>query len=197
MNVLELININKYFGQNHILKDISMSFTEGKIHGITGENASGKSTLINNLSGKNIMKTNSISTRTNKGRHITSHRELIVLESGGILIDNPGMREIGIIDTAEGSETAFDIIFNYSKQCKYSDCTHTGEIGCAVIEAVNRGEIDMRSYENFLKIEREKDHFNLTVAEKRKKDKSFGKMVKNFKNDMQKISTKHKNRYKK
>lgn len=170
---------------------------KGKTYCLLGSSGVGKSTLMNNLSGKNIMKTNTISKSTNKGRHITSHRELTVLESGGILIDNPGMREIGIIDSADGLEKTFDKIFSFSKKCKFTDCTHTNEIGCAVIEAVEQGEIDSKSYENFLKIEREKDHFDLTVAENRKKEKSFGKMVKNFKNDMQKISTKHNNVYKK
>jgi ribosome biogenesis GTPase len=169
---------------------------KGKTYCLLGSSGVGKSTLMNNLSGKEIMKTNSISKSTNKGRHITSHRELTVIESGGILIDNPGMREIGIIDLTDGLETAFDRIFSYSNECKFNDCTHTCEIGCAVIQAVEQGEIDKKSYENFLKIEREKEYFNLTVSEKRKKDKAFGKMVKNFKNDMQKISTKHNNVYK-
>lgn len=170
---------------------------KGKTYCLLGSSGVGKSTLMNNLSGKKIMETNSISESTNKGRHITSHRELSVIENGGILIDNPGMREIGIIDSADGLETAFDRILSFSKKCRFTDCTHTSEIGCAIIEAVEQGEIDRKSYENFLKIEREKDHFDLTVAEKRKKEKSFGKMVKSFKNDMQKISTKHKNKYKK
>ena len=167
------------------------SIIKGKTYCLLGSSGVGKSTLINNLSGSNIMKTNSISKSTNKGRHITSHRELTVLESGGIVIDNPGMREIGIIDSSDGLETAFDRIFSLSQDCKFTDCTHTREIGCAVIEAVEQGEIDRRSYENFLKIEREKEHFDLTVSEKRKKDKAFGKMVKNLKNEMQVINAKH------
>ncbi len=146
---------------------------------------------MNNMSGKNLMKTNAISKSTNKGRHITSHRELTVIEKGGLLIDNPGMREIGIDDSSDGLETAFDIISGFSKGCKFSDCTHTGEIGCAVIEAVEQGEIDRKSYENYLKIEREKEHFNLTASEKRKKDKYFGKMMKDFKKDLQKLSSKY------
>jgi ribosome biogenesis GTPase len=172
---------------------ISSIIKRGKTYCLLGSSGVGKSTLMNNLSGKEKMKTDSISKSTSKGRHITSHRELTVLESGGILIDNPGMREIGIVDSSAGLETAFDKIFSLSNNCKFTDCTHTGEIGCAVIEAIDQGEIDRKSYENFLKIEREKEHFDLTVAERRKKDKSFGKMVKNMKNDMQKISAKHNN----
>lgn len=170
---------------------------KGKTYCLLGSSGVGKSTLMNNLAGKDLMKTNSISKSTSKGRHITSHRELTVIESGGILIDNPGMREIGIVDPADGLETAFDRIFSFSKQCKFTDCTHNNEIGCAVIEAVEKGEIDRTSYKNYLKIEKEKDHFDLTVAEKRKKEKAFGKMVKNFKNNIPKLSDKRKNGYKK
>jgi ribosome biogenesis GTPase / thiamine phosphate phosphatase len=162
----------------------------GKTYCLLGSSGVGKSTLMNNLAGRNLMKTNSISKSTNKGRHITSHRELTVLEGGGLLIDNPGMREIGIIDSSDGLETAFDIITSFSKSCKFTDCTHTSEIGCAVIEALEQGELDRKSYENYLKIEREKEHFDLTAIEKRKKDKAFGKMVKGFKDDLQRYHNK-------
>jgi len=132
------------------------------------------------------MRTDSISRSTNKGRHVTSHRELIVLESGGILIDNPGMREVGITDTSGGLETTFDHIISLSRHCKFKDCTHTTESGCAVLSAVENGEIDNASYENWLKMEKEKAHFESTVAERRKKDKNFGKMLKNYKKDINK-----------
>ena len=137
------------------------------------------------------MKTDTLSKSTNKGRHITSHRELIVLPGGGILIDNPGMREIGMVDSSEGLENTFDRILKLSQNCKFSDCTHTNEVGCAIKEAVGKGEIDQSAYWNFLKIEREKEHFELSVSERRKKEKTFGKMVKNLKNDMRKINPKH------
>jgi ribosome biogenesis GTPase len=159
---------------------------KGKTFCMLGSSGVGKSTLLNNLSGRSVMKTDSISKSTSKGRHVTSHRELIVLENGGILIDNPGMREVGITDTSNGLETTFDKINSLSQNCKFKDCTHTNEIGCSVLEAVKNGEIDKNSYENFLKLEREKAHFESTVAEKRTKDKEFGKMMKNYKKDMRK-----------
>lgn len=162
------------------------SIEMGKTYCMLGSSGVGKSTLMNNLSGKAIMRTDAISTNTNKGRHITSHRELIVLENGGILIDNPGMREVGIADTAFGLETTFDIIVGLSQNCKFKDCSHTNEVGCSVIEAVEKGELDKGSYENYLKMEREKAHFESTVAERRKNDKDFGKMMKNYKKDMNK-----------
>ncbi|MDD3189052.1 MAG: ribosome small subunit-dependent GTPase A [Fermentimonas sp.] len=159
---------------------------KGKTYCMLGSSGVGKSTLLNNLSGKTLMRTDTISQSTNKGRHITSHRELIVLESGGILVDNPGMREVGITDTSRGLETTFDRIIRLSLNCKFNDCTHINEVGCAVIEAVENGEIDKKSYENYLKMEREKAHFESTIEEKRKKDKEFGKVIKNYKKHLRK-----------
>lgn len=159
---------------------------KGKTFCMLGSSGVGKSTLLNNLSGRTIMRTDEISQSTSKGRHITSHRELIVLENGGILIDNPGMREVGIVDTAYGLENTFDMIFSLSQNCKFKDCTHTSETGCSVLEAVEKGEIDRSSYENYLKMEKEKTHFESSVVERRKKDKDFGKMLKNYKKDMNK-----------
>lgn len=159
---------------------------KGKTYCMLGSSGVGKSTLLNNLSGKTLMRTDTISQSTNKGRHITSHRELIVLESGGILVDNPGMREVGITDTSRGLETTFDRIIRLSLNCKFNYCTHINEVGCAVIEAVENGEIDKKSYENYLKMEREKAHFESTIEEKRKKDKEFGKVIKNYKKHLRK-----------
>ncbi|MBI5522503.1 MAG: ribosome small subunit-dependent GTPase A [Desulfarculus sp.] len=156
---------------------------KGKTYCMLGSSGVGKSTLLNNLSGRAIMKTDAISTSTNKGRHITSHRELVVLDNGGILIDNPGMREVGIVDAAQGLQTTFDKIFDLAKDCRFKDCTHGNEAGCAVLEAVQKGEIDQGAYESYLKMEREKAHFASSVAERRKKDKGFGKMLKNYKKD--------------
>lgn len=157
---------------------------KGKTYCMLGSSGVGKSSLLNNLSGKTLMKTDAISQSTNKGKHVTSHRALIMLENGGILIDNPGMREVGIADTASGLETTFDRIVSLANNCKFKDCTHTIENGCSILEAVDKGEIDKASYENYLKMQREKVHFESTIEEKRKKDKEFGKMVKNYKKDI-------------
>ena len=162
-------------------KELEKVIEKGKTYCMLGSSGVGKSTLLNNLSGRAIMKTDAISLSTNKGKHVTSHRELIVLENGGILIDNPGMREVGIADTTNGLETTFDIIITLSQNCKFKDCTHTSETGCAVLDALKKGELNKSSYENYLKMEREKAHFESTVAERRKKDKGFAKMVKNYK----------------
>ncbi len=167
---------------------IKASIEKGKTYCMLGSSGVGKSTLLNNLSGKTLMKTDTISQSTSKGKHVTSHRELIILEDGGILVDNPGMREVGIADTSNGLEITFDGIVSLSKTCKFKDCTHTNEIGCSVLEAAERGEIDMASYENYIKMEREKAHFKSTAIEKKKKDKEFGRMLKNYKKDIKKNS---------
>jgi ribosome biogenesis GTPase len=151
---------------------------KGKTYCFLGSSGVGKSTLINNLTGKEALKTKSISESTGKGKHTTSHRELFILENGSLLIDNPGMREVGIADTSDGLEITFDNILKLTKDCKFSDCTHTHEKGCAVTDAVEKGIIDRTSYENYLKMEREKQRFLTSHAEKRKKDKAFGKFAK-------------------
>ncbi len=159
---------------------------KGKTYCLLGSSGVGKSTLLNGLSGTRQMKTGEISSSVNKGRHITSHRELFVLDSGGILIDNPGMREVGIADTTSGLEITFDTILEYAQNCRFKDCTHIHEKGCAILEAVENGEIDEDSYANFQKMEKEKVHFEADALERRKKDKNFGKMVKNIKKQRKK-----------
>jgi ribosome biogenesis GTPase len=156
---------------------------KGKTYCVVGSSGVGKSTLINNLLKKNLLKTGQISYSTNKGKHITDHRELFVLENGGIIIDTPGMRELGVTDNTEGNKTTFQEIFDISFKCKFPDCKHINETGCAVIEALNNGTINKDSYDNYQKIHKEQERFQTTIAEKRKKDKVFGKMIKNYHKD--------------
>ena len=159
-------------------KNLETVIEKGKTYCLLGSSGVGKSTLINSLSGQEQMKTGEISSSVNKGKHVTSHRELIVLPSGGILIDNPGMREVGIADTAGGLETTFETIIAYAKECKYGNCTHIHEQGCAILEAVESGEIDEDSYTNFRKMEKEKMHFESDALTRKKKDKALGKLIK-------------------
>jgi len=164
-------------GYDKLMKTIQ----KGHTYCLLGSSGVGKSTLLNNLSGTTVMETGMVSQSTGKGKHITSHRELVILENGGILIDNPGMREVGIADNAAGLESTFSKIASLSPFCRFQDCTHTGETGCAVTEALEKGELDNSSYENYLKMEREKSRFESTIAERRRKEKEFGKMLKNYK----------------
>lgn len=163
------------------IAELKKLILRGRTYCLLGSSGVGKSSLVNHLAGREIMQTGHISGSTHKGRHVTSHRELIVLDGGGVIIDNPGMREVGIADAPEGLETTFATILALAEHCKFKDCTHTVEAGCAVLEALHAGEIDEASYENYLKMKREQAHFEATVAEKRQKDKDFGKMIRQFK----------------
>ncbi|MDM8002955.1 MAG: ribosome small subunit-dependent GTPase A [Bacteroidota bacterium] len=152
----------------------------GKTYCVIGSSGVGKSTLINSLLKREALRTGEISSSTNKGKHVTEHRELFVLDTGAIIIDTPGMKELGLTDDAEGLSTTFGEISQLAGKCRYPDCLHINEQGCAVTEAVEKGSLDRESYENYLKMMKEQERFSTTVAEKRRRDKQFGKMVKNY-----------------
>ena len=154
---------------------------QGKTCCLLGSSGVGKSSLVNNLLGEARMRTDSISQSTSKGRHVTSHRELSVLPGGCILIDNPGMREVGMADAAGGLAVTFEQIARFAGDCKYPDCTHVHEAGCAVIRAVEAGPVDPASYENNLKMTKEEAHYEASAEERKKKEKQFGKILKDYK----------------
>ena len=180
----------KYLLLNNITKEglqqVSGYMQPGHTYCIIGSSGVGKSTLINNLLNSDLLKTGQISNSTKKGKHTTDHRELIILHNGGIIIDTPGMKELGMTDNTEGIRSTFREIHNIALKCKFPDCTHIAEKGCAVIEARNNGIIDNAALENYQKILREQEHFSKTQAEKRKKDREFGKMCKNIMNEKKK-----------
>jgi ribosome biogenesis GTPase len=157
-------------------------FDSNKTFGVLGSSGVGKSTLINRIFQKDLMDTKSVSTATNKGKHTTTHRELFVLEHGGVIIDTPGMRELGLTDDAESIALTFDEIHQLSMDCKFSDCSHTAEKGCAILNALDEGVLDVAQWENHQKLKREQEHYVSSVHEKRVKDKQFGKMVKTILN---------------
>lgn len=146
-----------------------------------GSSGVGKSTLVNCFSSSELLKTSHISDSTQKGRHTTSHRELVVLDNGGIVIDTPGMRELGMAEDSTGIEETYDEISRLTEACRYSDCTHTNEDGCAIQEALEDGELDYDVFENYQKLKREQEHYSASIHERRQKDKQFGKMVRSVK----------------
>ncbi|HOJ18271.1 MAG TPA: ribosome small subunit-dependent GTPase A [Ignavibacteriaceae bacterium] len=160
------------------LKEI---LSAGKTYCVLGSSGVGKSTLINNLAGREILRTSEISESTKKGRHTTNRRELHIQQNGSILVDTPGMREVGIADAAGGLEITFGEIFRTGKECRFSDCRHIHEKGCAVLKAVEEGVIDRKSYDNYLKMEKEREFFEMTAAERHEKERAFGKMLKDYK----------------
>lgn len=160
------------------LDRLERSMEKGKTYCFLGSSGVGKSTLINKMLGGNDIKTGEISLHTGKGKHTTTSRETYFLKNGGIVIDNPGMREVGMADSGGGIESVFAEVASLSKRCKYSDCTHTHEPDCAVLGAVESEDLDGAKYSNYLKLKKEAEFYSMTDLEKRRKDRKFGKFVK-------------------
>jgi len=169
------------------LEEIKKLIKPGATCCFLGSSGVGKSTLINRLLEKETLKTQEISSSTGKGKHTTTRRDMYFLKNGGILIDNPGTREVGIADAALGIEKTFDEIGELAPQCKYPDCTHTHEPGCAVRESLNTGNLDEDRFANYLKLKKENDFYELSKLDKRQKERQFGKFIKKVKLDIKKF----------
>jgi ribosome biogenesis GTPase len=159
------------------IDELQRRLEPGRTYCFVGSSGVGKSTLINALIGHAQQETKSVS-GSGEGRHTTVRRELIVLENGAMVIDNPGMREFGILEAESGLATGFADITELAPQCRFNDCTHLSEPGCAVLAAVSAGTLDRGHYENFVKLTRESKFSTLSPAEKRKKERAFGRLAK-------------------
>ena len=129
----------------------------GRTIAFLGSSGVGKSTLINRLTGKDDIATGETGDN-DKGRHTTTHRELITLQNGAFVIDTPGMRELGMWDSGDGINTAFADIEELSRACKYADCTHTAEPGCAVLKALADGTLDADRLASYRKLKTENNY---------------------------------------
>ena len=167
--------------ENSGIEDLLKALKRGEMHCFVGSSGVGKSSLINRLLGKDVLKTIEISTSTKKGKHATTHRELFLLKNGSMVIDNPGMREVGVGDAGRAVADVFSDIAELAEGCKFTDCTHEHEAGCAVLSALKSGQLSEEQYSNYIKLKKESDHYAMSGLEKRRKDKNFGKMVKSFK----------------
>ncbi len=152
-------------------------------YAMMGSSGAGKSTLLNALAEEIKMKTGEISEHVNKGKHTTTHRELVALPNGAFIVDNPGLRAVGVGGAGEGLGAAFSSIDELAKECRFADCTHTNEPGCKVLEALEAEEITPEAYDNFQRLVRETEHYESTEHERRRKQKSFTAMVKQHKKD--------------
>ena len=153
---------------------------------LLGSSGVGKSTLVNALAGTEVMKVNDIREDDSKGKHTTTHRQLIVMDDGTMVIDTPGMRELELWSSDSGMEETFHDIETIAEGCRFRDCSHRDEPGCAIKEALRTGEISEKRWNNYQKLKREAE-FARTKEEqsarvqKKLQDRKFGKMLKDHK----------------
>ncbi|MDR1056702.1 MAG: ribosome small subunit-dependent GTPase A [Prevotellaceae bacterium] len=147
----------------------------------TGMSGVGKSTLINALCGQQLLQTGVISDSTGKGKHTSTRREMVLMPNSGVLIDTPGIKLFGVTNDNTDNLSEILDISDYEDKCRFKDCRHINEKGCAVIEAVENGEIGSGVYESYLKLRREAWRYTATVQEKRKQEKSLSKALKVYK----------------
>lgn len=154
------------------LDNIQKYFSKGNTIVFLGSSGVGKSTLMNTLYGKEIMKTSEIREKDSRGKHTTTSRNLIMLPNGAMIIDTPGMRELGMWNAEAGISETFKNIEELTKMCKFSDCTHTNEPECKIREAIENGELSEERFEKYLSLKRESE-YNTNSAQylKNKKDK--------------------------
>ena len=140
------------------IENIKKYFSKGKTIVFLGSSGVGKSTLVNTLYGEEVMKTAEIREDDSRGRHTTTSRNLIILSNGAMIIDTPGMREIGMWNAEEGINKTFEDIEELTHLCKYSDCTHTNEPGCKILEAIANGELSEERFNQYLKLLKESQY---------------------------------------
>jgi ribosome biogenesis GTPase len=160
------------------LEEIKALLEPAKTYCLLGSSGVGKTTLINCLLENERFATRQVRQKDGKGRHTTTRRQLIMLPGGAMLVDTPGMRELGNIDVESGIAGVFDDILQLAENCRYGNCTHTHEKGCAVLEALADGSITQGRYQNYLKLCKESAFNRMSYLEKKQRDKQFGKMVK-------------------
>jgi len=168
------------------LKDLREILIPEKSYSLLGSSGVGKTTLLNTLLDEQLFEVKEIREKDDKGKHTTTKRQLVCIDSGAIFIDTPGMRELGNFDIRTGIEETFDSISNFTSRCRFKDCTHTQEVGCALLEAVETGDVSKEQYSNFMKIQKEADFYDMSAYDKRQKGKKQKKQYKSYKKILRK-----------
>jgi len=137
------------------LHDIAQYFRRGLTIALIGSSGVGKSTLVNHLAGADLLKVQTVREDDDRGRHTTTHRELVLLPAGGLVLDTPGMRELQLWDGDESMQLVFDDIESLAGRCVFSDCRHRDEPRCSVREALTAGTIDTERYQSYEKLQKE------------------------------------------
>ena len=149
----------------------------GKTCCLLGSSGVGKTTIVNRLLGRDAFDTRTVSD-SGEGVHTTTRRQLILLDSGAMLIDTPGMRELGVLGHGDTVDAGFGELGELAASCRFADCTHRHEPGCAVRAALESGELPAGRLENYMKLRKEAEHAAMSALDKRRKDKAFGRLVK-------------------
>ena len=171
----QLIPISNTTGAG--LDEFRRLLVPGKTFCLLGSSGVGKTTLINRLIGRDAFDTKAVS-GTGEGVHTTARRHLLVLDSGAMLVDTPGMRELGLLGASDGVDDSFADIHDLSLSCRFSNCTHMQEPGCAVLMAIDEGDLSRKRYQSYLKLKKETEYHDLSYVEKRHKDRDFGRFIK-------------------
>jgi len=145
---------------------------------LLGSSGVGKTTLLNSIIGDDKLETQPVSKIHSKGRHTTTSRQLVRLENGAMIIDTPGMRELGNMSVDDGLVETFAEILAFSHNCKFANCSHSNEKGCAILTAIKDGDVSEQRYQSYLKMKKESEFNQMSYLEKRKKDKRFGQLIK-------------------
>ncbi len=148
---------------------------------LVGSSGVGKSTLLNALAGDDLQRTGAIREDDGKGRHTTTHRSLHVLPSGVLVVDSPGIRELGLVDVEEAVDQFFEEIELLSSQCRFNDCAHESEPGCAIQAAIESGQLEARRLESYRKLLHEDEINRESVAQRNARMRRFSKVVKSAK----------------
>ncbi|MEZ5478926.1 MAG: ribosome small subunit-dependent GTPase A [Thiolinea sp.] len=156
---------------------------------LLGSSGVGKSTLTNTLRGDMLQATAAIREQDSKGRHTTTSRSLHRLQGGGILLDTPGMRELQMVDCEQGIQATFADIEQLAEQCRFHDCQHDSEPGCAVTEAVAQGRLEQRRLDNYHKLMVEQARNSESLAEKRQQERALGRFYKQAKASAQRFKS--------
>jgi ribosome biogenesis GTPase len=178
----EIIAFSNKTGQG--LDEIQRALKTGMTYCLLGSSGVGKTTLLNKLIGEETFATGAVRRKDGKGRHVTARRQLTILEQGGMIIDTPGMRELGNIGVNTGLQETFRDIVTLSHECRFKDCTHTNEPGCSVLEAVEKGKLSAKRYQNYLKIRKESEHYEMSYLEKRRRNRNLGRFYKQAKKSL-------------
>lgn len=173
---VEVIAISSITGEG--IQELRKYFLPGKTVAFLGSSGVGKSTLANKLMGEELLRTNAIRENDARGRHTTSHRELLRLPGGGLILDTPGMRSLSPWEADTGMEVMFGDVEELTRLCRFSDCKHGSEPGCAVKEALDSGKLTLKRWEGWLKLQKELEHLEAKKEGKvRLQKKEWGKQI--------------------